>query len=125
MPQEDISLTISQDKSALNEVNINNQSQFLSFSLTSVLEESTDKEQMTLSKRKHEHVKAVSDLPPLLHHEDKRIKDLPSFRKQKKDVPKLELTNLESKVNLINSAVPVRNGGEKKISRAKNSKSFR
>lgn len=34
--QEDISLTVSQDKSAL-ECNLNNQSQFLSFSLTSVL----------------------------------------------------------------------------------------
>ena len=60
--QEDVSLTISQDKSVF-DGNQNNQSQFLSFSLTSVLEESTDKE-LSPSKRRHEHVKAASDLPP-------------------------------------------------------------
>ena len=68
MPQEDVSLTISQDKSIVIDRSINNQSQFLSFSLTSVLEESTDKE-LSQSKRKMEHVKAVSELPQFNHDE--------------------------------------------------------
>ena len=68
MPQEDVSLTISQDKSIVIDRSINNQSQFLSFSLTSVLEESTDKE-LSQSKRKMEHVKAVSELPQINHDE--------------------------------------------------------
>lgn len=84
---EDISLTISQDKSALlHDHSVNNQSQFLSFSLTSVLEESTDKEP-SVSKRKIEHTRAASDLP-LKSEEDKKQKDLPSFRKPKKEMSK-------------------------------------
>ena len=87
--QDDISLTISQDKSAiLHDHSINNQSQFLSFSLTSVLEESTDKEP-SVSRRKNEHKRVSSDLPMRVISEDEKKKDLPSFRKPKKEVPKL------------------------------------
>lgn len=63
--QDEVSLTISQDKSAmLQDHSMNNQSQFLSFSLTSVLEESTDKEPSVNNRKKHEHTRVVSDLPP-------------------------------------------------------------
>lgn len=51
---EEESLTISQDKSAQfvdKDKAINNQSQFLSFSLTSILEESTCKESAVSQKR--------------------------------------------------------------------------
>lgn len=51
---EEESLTISQDKSAQlgdKDRAINNQSQFLSFSLTSILEESTCKESAVSQKR--------------------------------------------------------------------------
>lgn len=83
MPPEEVSLTISQDKSAINDPT-HNQSQFLSFSLTSVLEESTDKEQLTSGKRKIEHAKAGSDVPVILQVDDKKLVNLPSFRKSKK-----------------------------------------
>ena len=83
-----MSLTISRDKSVVHDHSINNQSQFLSFSLTSVLEESTDKEP-SVSVGRHEHVRVVSDLPPRQIEEDKKYKELPSFRKSKKEVPKL------------------------------------
>ena len=98
-------MTISQDKSAvMHDHSMNNQSQFLSFSLTSVLEESTDKEPST-SKRKHEHSRVASDLTHVVVEEEKK-KELPSFRKPvKKEVPRLELNSIESRTQLIPTLV--------------------
>ena len=119
---DEVSLTISQDKSAIHEPSMNNQSQFLSFSLTSVLEESTDKEPST-SKRRHERV--ASDLQPRTCEDDKKPRDLPSFRKQvpnKREMPRLELGNIDSKTNLITL---VHRNTDKKGTKVKISKSFR
>ena len=125
MQHDEVSLTISQDKSAiLQDHSVNNHSQFLSFSLTSVLEESTDKEPSD-TRKKHEHARVVSDLPPRMIEEDKKSKEPHSFRRQKKEVPmpRLELVNIESKSNLT-STIPHR-AFDKKGSKVKASKSYR
>ena len=123
--QDEVSLTISQDKSAmLQDHSMNNQSQFLSFSLTSVLEESTDKEPSVNNRKKHEHTRVVSDLPPRVIEQDKKTKDPHSFRRQKNvPMPKLELVNIESRSNLTHT-IPHRSF-EKKGTKAKASKSYR
>lgn len=140
---EEESLTISQDKSILpdKERSQNNQSQFLSFSLTSVLEESTYKEP-SVNKRKKEHTKVLSELTHR-NEEEIKVNDVKStknkdvnynFKKFRKEmVPKLDLNNeiRESKQNLVlnnlgnllNPRTPL--GLEKKGSKSKPTKSFR
>ena len=96
----------------------------MSFSLTSVLEESTDKEP-SVSKRNNEKNRVASELPMRVISEDEKRKDLPSFRKPKKDVPRLELNAIESRTQLIPTLVHAKYAMEKKGPRSKASKSFR
>lgn len=141
---EEESLTISQDKSAQlgdKDKAINNQSQFLSFSLTSILEESTCKESAVSQKR--EHTKVVSELTLPAHEEEIRIIEVRSaknkefncpFKKTKKDIgmkSELPLDIRETKqsqllTNLSNLVNPRSFlGVEKKTSKNKGTKSFR